>query len=69
MIQVGILGASGYAGAELARLLLAHPERKQLHLSSVSFEGKTLDAVYPSLYSLSKRAEEDRNSPWRVPIL
>ena len=56
MIQVGILGASGYAGAELARLLLAHPERKQLHLSSVSFEGKTLDAVYPSLYSLSKRA-------------
>lgn len=55
MIQIGILGASGYAGAELVRLLLAHPEQKQLHLSSVSFEGKTLDAVYPSLYSLSKR--------------
>jgi len=55
MMQIGILGASGYAGAELVRLLLAHPEQKQLHLSSVSFEGKTLDAVYPSFYSLSKR--------------
>lgn len=57
MIQIGILGASGYAGVELVRLLLAHPEQKQLHLSSVSFEGKTLDAVYPSLYSLSKHGK------------
>lgn len=52
MIQIGILGASGYAGAELVRILLAHPEPKQLHLSSVSFEGKNLDIVYPSFYTL-----------------
>ena len=51
MIQIGILGASGYAGAELARILLAHPEPKQLHLSSVSFEGKALGSVYPSFGS------------------
>lgn len=51
MIHIGILGASGYAGAELARILLAHPEPKRLYLSSVSFEGKSLDAVYPSFYA------------------
>jgi len=51
MIQIGILGASGYAGAELVRILLAHPEPSRLHLSSVSFEGKNLDAVYPSFYA------------------
>ncbi|TXT49741.1 MAG: N-acetyl-gamma-glutamyl-phosphate reductase [Spirochaetes bacterium] len=50
MLRIGILGASGYAGAELVRILLSHPEGKILYLSSVSFEGKALDSVYPSLY-------------------
>jgi N-acetyl-gamma-glutamyl-phosphate reductase len=50
MLRIGILGASGYAGAELVRILLSHPEQKELHLSSVSFEGKTLDEVFPSFY-------------------
>ncbi|MEW6550179.1 MAG: N-acetyl-gamma-glutamyl-phosphate reductase [Spirochaetota bacterium] len=50
MLRIGILGASGYAGAELVRILLSHPEQKSLALSSVSFEGKDLDSVYPSLF-------------------
>lgn len=58
MIHIGILGASGYAGAELVRILLAHPEHVRLHLSSVSFEGKSLDTIYPSLYSLVGRNAE-----------
>lgn len=48
MMDIGILGASGYAGAEIVRLLLAHPLEKKLHLSSVSFEGKKLETVYPA---------------------
>lgn len=49
MKQIGILGASGYAGAEVVRILLSHPLEKNLRVSSVSFEGKTLDSIYPAL--------------------
>ncbi len=58
MIDIGILGASGYAGAELVRILLSHPEPKRLRLSSVSFEGKTLDEVFTSFRTASGSAAE-----------
>lgn len=49
MVHVGILGATGYAGLELTRILLQHPEVDKLSASSVSFEGKSLEDVYPSM--------------------
>ncbi len=49
MIRVGILGATGYAGVELVRLLLNHPEATVAAVGSVSFEGQALCDVYPSL--------------------
>lgn len=51
-IKVGIIGATGYAGLELLRILLSHPEVSIAALSSVSFEGKKLSDVYPSLYGI-----------------
>jgi N-acetyl-gamma-glutamyl-phosphate reductase len=54
MAKIGILGASGYAGAELTRLTIVHPATESLFLSSVSFEGKTLDEVYPSLINIPR---------------
>ena len=30
MIKVGIVGATGYAGAELVRLLASHPQERPL---------------------------------------
>ncbi|MDR1891957.1 MAG: N-acetyl-gamma-glutamyl-phosphate reductase [Oscillospiraceae bacterium] len=48
MIKAGIIGATGYAGAELCRLLAAHPQAKIAGLSSRSFEGKALSEVYPA---------------------
>jgi N-acetyl-gamma-glutamyl-phosphate reductase len=44
----GIIGATGYAGAELVRLLSGHPKIEKLLLSSVSFEGKSIEDVYPN---------------------
>ena len=51
-IKAGIIGATGYAGAELVRLLLGHPQAEIAAVSSVSFEGKAISEVYPSYYGL-----------------
>ncbi|MBO5778174.1 MAG: N-acetyl-gamma-glutamyl-phosphate reductase [Clostridia bacterium] len=48
-IRVGIVGATGYAGAELVRLILTHPAAELVAISSVSFEGKKISEVYPNL--------------------
>jgi N-acetyl-gamma-glutamyl-phosphate reductase len=46
----GIIGATGYAGAELVRLLSGHPEVSGLALASVSFEGEKIENIYPNFY-------------------
>ena len=48
-IKVGIIGATGYAGAELFRLLYSHRNAEIAAVSSTSFEGKALSEVYPAL--------------------
>ena len=53
MIKVGIIGATGFAGAELVRLLFNHPQAEIVAVSSVSFEGEKLSSVYPSYYTLN----------------
>jgi N-acetyl-gamma-glutamyl-phosphate reductase len=44
----GVIGASGYAGAELVRLLAGHPALKGFKLASVSFEGERIEQIYPN---------------------
>ena len=44
----GIIGAAGYAGAELVRLLSAHERVTQLSLGSVIAEGDRIEDVYPN---------------------
>ena len=51
-VKAGVIGATGYAGIELVRLLLRHPHAELAAVGSVSFEGKTLGDVYPSLYGI-----------------
>lgn len=51
-IKVGVVGATGYAGAELCRLVLGHPQAELAAISSVSFEGQALSEVYPAYYHM-----------------
>lgn len=52
MVRVGIIGATGYGGRELARLLAAHPEAMLVKAGSTSHAGEPLSAVLPNLAGL-----------------
>jgi len=49
MINVGIIGASGYTGAELARILCNHPEVQITAATSRQHADRPLSEVFPSL--------------------
>ena len=49
MIRVGIIGASGYGGAELLRVLARHPEVEIAFVTSNEHEGKSVGDVHPNL--------------------
>ena len=46
-IRVGIIGASGYTGADAVRLLAAHPNAEIKLLTGNSHAGKALAEIYP----------------------
>ena len=49
MVKVGIVGATGYTGVELLRLLVVHPQAKLQAITSRSEAGRRVDDLYPSL--------------------
>ena len=51
MVKIGIIGATGYVGAELLRLLLSHPKVEFAALSSVSFAGQEISNVYKTFFN------------------
>lgn len=56
MLKVGIVGAAGYAGAELVRIVLRHPEFDLRVITSNSDEGATLASVYPAFSGVTNLA-------------
>ncbi|MCE1180048.1 MAG: N-acetyl-gamma-glutamyl-phosphate reductase [Micrococcales bacterium] len=59
MIRAAVAGASGYAGGEILRLLLTHPEVEIGALTAASSAGQRLGAVHPHLTPLADRVIED----------
>jgi N-acetyl-gamma-glutamyl-phosphate reductase len=49
MTRVGIIGATGYTGLELVRLLLRHPGVKMTALTSERYVGRPIWKVFPSV--------------------
>jgi N-acetyl-gamma-glutamyl-phosphate reductase len=60
MIRTAILGASGYAGGELLRLIAAHPELAAVNLFGESRAGQKLGAVHPHLAAAYPDAVVDK---------
>jgi N-acetyl-gamma-glutamyl-phosphate reductase len=46
-IRIGVLGASGYTGADLVRLALLHPRMEITALTANTHAGKTMAEVFP----------------------
>jgi N-acetyl-gamma-glutamyl-phosphate reductase len=49
MLRTGVIGASGYAGGELVRILLKHPESRLTYLGSETYKGQPIWKAFPSL--------------------
>ena len=49
--KVAIVGVTGYAGGELARLVLRHPEARLVAAVARSHKGEPLRAVQPHLHA------------------
>jgi N-acetyl-gamma-glutamyl-phosphate reductase len=58
LIRAGILNVTGYAGAELARILYRHPEVEVAAVSGRTAAGKSLGEVFPHLAALNLTVEE-----------
>ncbi|MXX85911.1 MAG: N-acetyl-gamma-glutamyl-phosphate reductase [Acidobacteria bacterium] len=54
MIRVSIAGASGYAGGELLRLLLGHPEVEVAEITSERLAGRFAHGVHPNLRGVTR---------------
>ncbi|MBI4278133.1 MAG: N-acetyl-gamma-glutamyl-phosphate reductase [Armatimonadetes bacterium] len=48
-IRVSIVGASGYGGGELARLLAVHPEVQLVHLTAETKKDEEMSVLFPNL--------------------
>src|SRR2546428_13908961 len=48
-VKAGVIGAAGYAGGELLRLLLGHPEVREVVAGSSSLAGKPVTVAHPNL--------------------
>ncbi|TKZ36338.1 N-acetyl-gamma-glutamyl-phosphate reductase, partial [Brachyspira catarrhinii] len=62
MIKVSIIGATGYAGVELIRLLLLHPKVELKNISSKSFAGDNINKIYPNLNKYCEKILTDEDS-------
>lgn len=59
MTDVAIIGAPGYAGVELTRLVLGHPGLRLVAATSAAEAGRRIDDVYPALSGLTDLAYTD----------
>lgn len=60
MIKVGVIGATGYVGTELIRLLRKHKEVEIKSISSRSYDGENYDNIYENYRDVFNLKCEDK---------
>lgn len=58
-LKVGIIGANGYSGAELVRILMQHPDVELSFLGSHSTSGTLITEQYPHLQGIMESRLEE----------
>ncbi len=61
MIKIGIVGAAGYSGVELIKLLLNHPEAEIVKLFGNSSAGNRIEEIHSSLRGMLSQEVEQFN--------
>ncbi|QUI23927.1 N-acetyl-gamma-glutamyl-phosphate reductase [Vallitalea pronyensis] len=56
MIKAGIIGASGYAGQELMRLLVQHPECEIEAITSKTYKDKSFHQIYGNFMGITSKS-------------
>ena len=63
--KIGVLGASGYTGADAVRLLARHPNAEISVLTANTHAGKAMDEVFPHFFMLElPRLTEWEKADW-----
>lgn len=62
-MDVAVIGASGYTGIELSRILLGHPHFRLVAATSRAESGRRLADVYPRLTNTTELRFEDLDMP------
>ncbi|MFL6583965.1 MAG: N-acetyl-gamma-glutamyl-phosphate reductase [Chthoniobacterales bacterium] len=63
-VKVSVVGASGYVGEELVRLLLRHPQAQIIGVSSRQHAGRTIAEMLPRLAGLNAAHELRFSEEW-----
>ena len=67
MLRAAVVGASGYVGGELVRLLLGHPRVELACATSTRLAGRRVDRAHPNLRRRPEHSEPlDARDPARL---
>jgi N-acetyl-gamma-glutamyl-phosphate reductase len=61
-MKIGVVGASGYAGGELLRLLSKHPKFQTIYISAGSNAGELITSIHPHLTQYRNQKFEETSS-------